>query len=450
MIKKGIIMSIIKILIALLIFSLIIVVHEMGHFLLAKKNGIGVTEFSIGMGPRLISFVKGGTRYSLKLLPLGGSCAMVGEDEIVDREDSFNNKGVWARISVVAAGPIFNFILAFILAIFVIAITGVDKPYITGVAEDSPGYEAGIRKGDIIKSINGDKITVGRDVSSYLLFEPYDGSEVEIVVERDGEEKTFTVTPEFSVTDILNFTVTAMEEKDKDIAKTMKVEIQELNETTAIPEGSVEVGDIITGINGTEIANYEEYVNYLNAGHYTDGKITLTLERDGEILEKSFEANGDKLRYYVGFSVNLAGEDVSALSTIGYGAYEVKYWIVTTLKSLGMIFTGGVSKDDIAGPVGIINIIGDSYEAGVSAGGAVLFSNLANISILLTANLGVMNLLPLPALDGGRLVFLFIEAIRRKPINQQIEGMVHMIGLVLLLILMGFVMVNDVSNIFGK
>lgn len=443
-------MSIIKILVALLIFTLIIVVHEMGHFLLAKKNGIGVTEFSIGMGPRLISFVKGGTRYSLKALPLGGSCAMVGEDEIVDREDSFNNKSVWARISVVAAGPIFNFILAFILAIFVIAITGVDKPYITDVAKDSPGYEAGIRKGDLIKSINGDKITIGRDVSTYLLFEPYDGSEIEIVVERDGEEKTFKVTPEFSLTDILNFTVTAMDEKNADKAKTMKVEIKELNETTAIPEGTVEVGDIITGINGETIANYEEYLNYLNAGHYIDGKITLNIEREGEIIEKTFEANSDKLRYYVGFSVNLAGEDVSVLSTIGYSAYEVKYWITTTLKSLGMIFTGGVSKDDIAGPVGIINIIGDSYEAGVSIGAIALFSNLANISILLTANLGVMNLLPLPALDGGRLVFLFIEAIRRKPINQKIEGMVHMIGLVLLLILMGFVMVNDFSNIFGK
>ena len=443
-------MSVVKILVALLIFSIIIVVHEMGHFLLAKKNGIGVTEFSIGMGPRLISFVKGGTRYSIKLLPLGGSCAMVGEDEIVDREDSFNNKSVWARISVVAAGPIFNFILAFILAIFVIAITGVDKAYITHVAEDSPGYEAGIRKGDLIKSINGDKITIGRDVSSYLMFNPYDGSEIEIVVERDGEEKTFNLTPEFSVTDILNFSVTAMDEKDADAAKAMKVEVKKLNDTTAIPEGTVEAGDIITGINGTSIANYEEYVNYLNAGHYTEGEVTLTIERNGEIIDKTFEANGDKLRYYVGFSVNLAGEDVSVLSTIGYSAYEVKYWIETTLKSLGLIFTGGVSKDDIAGPVGIINIIGDSYEAGVSVGATALFSNLANISILLTANLGVMNLLPLPALDGGRLVFLFIEAIRRKPINQKIEGMVHLIGLVLLLILMGFVMFNDFSNIFGS
>lgn len=443
-------MSIIKILVALLIFTLIIVVHEMGHFLLAKKNGIGVTEFSIGMGPRLISFVKGGTRYSVKLLPLGGSCAMVGEDEIVDREDSFNNKSVWARIAVVAAGPIFNFILAFILAIFVIAITGVDKPYIVDVAEDSPGYKAGLRSGDIIKSINGDKITVGRDVSTYLMFEPYDGSEIEIVVERDGEKKTFNIVPEFSMTDILNFTVSGMEEEDADKANAMEVEITKLNETSAIDEDELKVGDVICAIDGQTINNYEEYVDYLSAGYYTKGEFKLTIDRDGETIEKEIKVDDSKLRYYVGFSVNIGGEKVSVLPTIGYSAYEVKYWITTTLKSLGMIFTGGVSKDDVAGPVGIINIIGDSYEAGVSIGATALFSNLANISILLTANLGVMNLLPLPALDGGRLVFLFVEAIRKKPCNQKIEGMVHLIGLVLLLILMGFVMVNDFSNIFGK
>ena len=443
-------MSIIKILVALLIFTLIIVVHELGHFILAKKNGIGVTEFSVGMGPRIISFVKGGTRYSLKILPLGGSCAMVGEDEIVDREDSFNNKSVWARIAVVAAGPIFNFILAFILALFVIAITGVDKPYITDVAENSPGYAAGIRKDDIIKSINGDKITIGRDISTLLLFEPYDGSEIEIVVERDGEEKTFNVTPQFSMNDILNFSVTAMDEKDKDVAKDMKVEVKKLNDTSAIPEGTLKKGDIIKGINGEAINNYEDYINYLSAGYYVDEDVVITIERDGKTTDLKFKADKEKLRYYVGFAVNLAGEKVSALPTIGYSAYEVKYWITTTLKSIGMIFTGGVSKDDVAGPVGIINIIGDSYEAGVEAGAIALFSNLANISILLTANLGVMNLLPLPALDGGRLVFLFVEAIRRKPCNQKIQGMVHLIGLVLLLILMGFVMVNDFSNIFGS
>ncbi len=442
-------MSIIKIIIALLIFSLIIVVHELGHFLLAKKNGIGVTEFSIGMGPRLLSTVKGDTRYSIKLLPLGGSCAMVGEDEVVDREDAFNNKGVWARISVVAAGPIFNFILAFILAIFVIALTGADKPYIVSVAEDSPGYEAGIRTGDEIKSINGKSIVVGRDVSAYLTFNPYDGSEVEIVVERDGEEKTFMVTPKFSVADILNYTVSGMEEEDEDRAKELPVEITKFNETSAIAEGQLEVGDIIKEVNGEEITDYEDYVEYLSAGHYTDS-VKLTVERDGELIEQELELEEGKLRYYVGFSVNLKGEKVSVLQTIGYSAYEVKYWIETTLKSLGLIFTGGVTKDDVAGPVGIISFIGDSYEAGVEAGSLALFSNLANISILLTANLGVMNLIPFPALDGGRLVFLFIEVIRRKPCNQKIEGMVHLIGLVLLLILMGFVMVNDFSNILGK
>ena len=117
-----------SIILAILIFSLIVIIHELGHFLLAKKNGILVTEFSVGMGPRLLSTVRGGTRYSLKLLPLGGSCLMVGEDEESDEENAFNNKSVWARISVVFAGPFFNFVLAFILAIFIIGSIGYDAP----------------------------------------------------------------------------------------------------------------------------------------------------------------------------------------------------------------------------------------------------------------------------------------------------------------------------------
>ncbi len=440
-------MAVIKIIVALLIFSLIIVIHELGHFLLAKKNGIGVTEFSVGMGPRLVSFVKNNTRYSIKLLPLGGSCMMVGEDEIVDREDSFNNKSVFARISVVAAGPIFNFILAFVLALFVIGIMGADKPYVTKMAVHSPGYAAGIRQGDTITSINGHHISIGREVSSLLLFEPYDGSEVDIEVLRDGEEKSFKVTPEFSVADILNFKVAGMEDK-KDVPDTPGALITALNEKSAIEEGLLKEGDILTAIGETKIESSEDFVEYLKEGYYTSSDIELEIVRNGQEKKITVTPDKNKLRYYVGFAVNIGYDRVNAIETIKYSAIEVKYWIVTTLKSLGMIFKGKVSRNDVAGPVGIMNIIGDSYEAGVSGGAKILFSNLAGISILLTANLGVMNLLPIPALDGGRLVFLFIEVIRRKRCDQKIEGMVHLIGLVALLVLMMFIMANDISNIF--
>ena len=145
-----------KILVALLVFSFIIIIHELGHFLLAKKNGITVIEFSLGMGPRLLSYRHGeGTRYSLKLLPLGGSCLMMGEDGEDEGEGSFGSKSVWARIAVIAAGPLFNFLLAFVLAIFIIGNIGYDVPVLLGVSEGSPAQEAGLQAGDRILKMNG-------------------------------------------------------------------------------------------------------------------------------------------------------------------------------------------------------------------------------------------------------------------------------------------------------
>ena len=132
------------IVIALLVFGFLVFFHELGHFLLAKKNGIAVTEFSIGMGPRLFSFVRGETRYSLKAFPFGGSCQMLGEDGESTDESAFHNRSVWARISVVVAGPIFNFILAFLLALIVIGYVGYDKPVVIGVMEGFPAEEAGL------------------------------------------------------------------------------------------------------------------------------------------------------------------------------------------------------------------------------------------------------------------------------------------------------------------
>ena len=157
-----------NIVLALLIFSIIVIVHELGHFLLAKKNGIGVVEFSLGMGPRLFSFDKGGTKYSLKLLPFGGSCMMLGEDGIDDDDSAFGNKSVWARISVIAAGPIFNFILAFVMATIIVSVVGYDAPKIWGIIEDYPADEAGIKEGDTIVKLNDTRIHIYREVSLFV------------------------------------------------------------------------------------------------------------------------------------------------------------------------------------------------------------------------------------------------------------------------------------------
>lgn len=341
-----------KIVIAIVLFSILIIFHELGHFLMAKLNGIRVREFTLGLGPTLIGITKGETKYCLKLLPFGGSCVM-GEDEESDEPDAFNNKSVWARISVVAAGPVFNFILAFLFALVIIGCEGYDEAKVQAVTEGFPAEAAGIQPGDTIVKLNHDRIRVYREIS--LFVNMHQGETVNVVYERDGERY----------------------------------------ETTLEPKLDEESG-----------------------------------------------------RYYLGFSSNGQRTKGNVLQVLKYSLYEVEYWIETTYKSLAMIFRGQVSADDVSGPVGIVSAIGDTYEQSKADGFYYVMLNMLNFAILLSANLGVMNLLPLPALDGGRLVFLIIEAIRRKPINKEKEGMVHFIGFALLMLLMVVVLFNDIRKLF--
>ena len=154
--------------VAILVFGIIILIHEFGHFIVAKKCGIGVVEFSIGMGPRLCSFVKGETRYSVKALPFGGSCMMLGEDEDDANPKAFNNKPVWSRIAVIAAGPVFNFLLAFVLALAIVHVAGYDSAELTGVLDGFSAKEQGMQAGDVITRLNREKVRVYRDVTMYM------------------------------------------------------------------------------------------------------------------------------------------------------------------------------------------------------------------------------------------------------------------------------------------
>ncbi len=451
-----------NIIIAILIFSLIIVIHELGHFLLAKKNGIFVTEFSIGMGPRIISLVKtekgyrprfilsqhefdttpewkDTTKYSWKLLPIGGSCIMMGEDEIVEDNRAFSKKGVWARISVVIAGPFFNFLLAFVLAMFIIGVVGYDPASITSVAKDSPAAKAGIQVGDVITKINGNNIDIGRDALTYLQFNPLSDETVNLTYQRNGEKNNVTLKPLMVKTYMLGFGY----QPDEAAAS-----INSVYEDMPLAKAGLQNGDIIAKINNTTIKNGIELNQYFQDNPLSDQPLTITYSRAGtektvEITPVLYSEN-----YSIGLSVNSGRVKTDAFGVVKYSAVEVKYWIKTTIESLGQIIRGKVSKDDIAGPVGIVSYIGDTYQASKSEGVLSVFLSLAYISILLSANLGVMNLLPIPALDGGRLVFLILELFRGKPVDQTKEGLVHMIGLVALMILMVFVMFNDISRLF--
>ncbi|HEX3023495.1 MAG TPA: M50 family metallopeptidase [Lachnospiraceae bacterium] len=352
-----------NIIFAILIFTLIIVIHELGHFLLAKKNGITVVEFSVGMGPRLFSFLRNGTRYSLKLFPVGGSCMMLGEDEESDDANAFGKKGVWARISVIAAGPIFNFILAFVLSMILVGAIGYDPAMVMDFVEGGAAQESGLEKGDVILAINGTEVDNSRDVTYYWIFHPTSKKDVTLTVYRNGGEKDIIITPK----------------------------MQE--------DGSYKLG-------------------FYQGGGYTK-------------------------------TIATTGEKMNAFDIVKYSAIEVKCWIKTAIQSVVGLARGRLSADDLGGPVALVDMIGDGIESSKSEGAGAVALQMMFMSIMISANLGVMNLLPLPALDGGRLVFLIIEAVRGKPVDPKKEGFVHMIGLFLLMLLMVFVMFNDIKRLFS-
>lgn len=351
----------------IVIFGVVVIAHEFGHFLIAKANGIHVVEFSVGMGPNIISRKKGGTKYSLKLFPIGGACMFEGEDGVADKDEesgeakepgpgSFLKAKVWARIATVVAGPLFNLLLAFIIAIIMVNMSVTRDPIASQVVEGGGAQAAGLQAGDRIISINGEKICLYQEISMYMqLF--YRGGDLEVVYERNGERYTTTLTPQYD----------------------------------------------------------EEYGYYL-----------------------------------LGIS-NADIKEPRGIESFKYAWYEMRYSVKMTYTSLGMLFTGRVSRKDVAGPVGIaVNVVGATYEASKEYGWQSVLLNMLNITLMLSVNLGILNLLPVPALDGGRLVFLLLEVIRGKPVPPEKEGIVHFIGLVFFMILMVFIFFNDLVNIFVK
>ena len=340
------------IILAILLFGFIVFFHELGHFLLARLNKIDVYEFWLGMGPTIFHKQIGDTDYCLKALPLGGACVM-GEDdeEAAQSPNNFNQKSVWRRMSVVFAGPGFNFLLAFILSAVFVAWVGVDAPYIGTVGEGTPAQEAGLQGGDKIISMNGKRIHLFRDISLYNMI--HEGEEISIVYERGGEKVRASVTPVMT-----------------------------------------ESGYPMIGITGC-----------------------------GYIKVPAFEV-------------------------LSYGVFEVKYWIGSTIEGLKSLALRKVGVEELSGPVGVVSIVNDTYEQTVTYGWDIMVLNMLRLAILLTANLGVMNLLPLPALDGGRLVFQIVEVITRRRVPPEKEGYVHMIGMLLLLALMAVVMFNDIRKLF--
>ena len=366
---------------ALLVLSMIVLFHELGHFLLARANGIAVLEFSLGFGPRLLSWKSknSGTRYSIKCIPFGGSCAMLGEfgdepefddlrEEFADGKHgaSFFEKSPLAKLSVVAAGPLFNFIMAFVLSIAVVAWSGCDVPEIAQVVEGCAAEQAGLQKGDIITN---DIIKILYGCEGYYVNDVDD----RIVVHGNQD---------------------------------MEVQFKRPN----VEDGTWETYDAVLD---------SDYY-YYQQGRYLSGM--------------NFYGNRP------------ATESIFKL--LKYSAAEVRYNILSVVDSLAMIGKGKVEKDDIAGPVRIVSMIDETVETVSPYGMVYVIMNVFNLMIMFSANLGVMNLLPFPALDGGRILFLVWELVTGKPLNPKFENLVNMISMALLMAFMVFVIFNDLTLLF--
>ena len=310
------------ILFAILFFGVIILIHELGHFTVAKLSGIKVNEFAIGMGPKLLSFGKGETKYSLRLIPMGGYVQMEGEDEASEDERAFNQKPVWKRFLVVIAGAVLNIILGLVLvAILLTQQNLIGTTQIAGFHENASSQSSGLQEGDVITHINGTSVWSDRDIS-FLMARDRDGV-IDFTVKRDGQKTEL---------------------------KNVKFDTREVDGQTVITFDFIIIGENKTFWN---------------------------------VLKTSFLETASMARLV---------------------------WIA---------------------------------EATTSGG----FLNALSLMAFITINIGVFNLLPIPGLDGGRLFFLIIEGIRRKPINPKREGMIHAIGLVLMFALIAVVTFNDILRL---
>ena len=344
------------IVIAIIIFGLIVTVHEFGHFVCAKLSGIKVLEFSVGMGPKLLQKQKGETKYSLRLLPLGGYCAMEGEDATNSDPRSFRNAKLWKRMIVLVAGAGMNFVLGLVaIVIYVCMMDGVPTTTVSEFARTkdndvvtyyAASLETGLEKGDKIISVDGTRVYSIIDFN-YVFYNMKDHEGHEVVVKRNGE----------------------------------KIKLDDI---------SFEITD--------------------GSGKFIDFAVDYKDKNPITVLQGS------------------GGQFMSMTHIIGL--------------SLKQLFSGQIEKEEVSGPVGVVSAINDTAKEAESVEDGIF--KLLYMMALISINVGIFNLLPIPGLDGGRLLFCFIELVRRKPIKPEHEGYVHLAGMVLLFGIMIFATYNDI------
>ena len=420
------------------VLGVLVFVHEMGHYLMARRIGIRVLTFSLGFGPKLLTVKRGDTDYCISAIPLGGYVKMAGEnpdDVRSGADDEFLSKTKWERFQVLIMGPTMNIILAFVV-MAVVLYQGADvpayeeQPPIVGyVMEASPAEQSGIRVGDLILSIGGRPVQTWEEL--FVTVMPRAERELEVVLRRGLQEVTTQVTPEAQ---------TQFQVGDLGVVPIMQPQI--LNVMTGDPAdlAGIRPRDVITAVNDEPITRDNPFVETINAN--ADVALMLTVVRGGQTLKIEVTP---ALRGNVGLiGVELSPFEVRTIEPGPLQAIQMSFeknyaWSGLIFQTLGGLLTSETSPKQLVGPLGIAQLSGGAAQIGLVA----LFTLMAMISL----NLGILNLLPIPVLDGGHIFIMALEGLSRRDFSVRIKEKIQLAGFVVLLMLMITVIYNDLTRI---
>lgn len=407
----------VPILIGILFFGIIIAIHEFGHFIFAKLFKVKVNEFAIGMGPTILKKKGKETKYALRLFPIGGFVSMEGEGEESDDERAYCNQKTWKKMIIISAGAVFNLILGFILCIVLVSQDDAITTKKISSFYDGAVSNSQLQIDDEIVEIDGKRVFSSYDIT--FLMQRNASGKFNFTVMRDGEKTELEGVPFQKVTRG-NFNY-----KDRTISSV----------SAALKKAGLKDGDIITSINGEKVATDDELIAAMRKD--TDFTYNLTVEREGESL--SFE--NLKFMSVTIFDFTVYPEDKTVFSVVkeAFG-YSLSLGRLVYL-SLFDLIRGQYGINDLSGPIGTMSIITEIAQESVAT---TDYSTLFMLFAMITINIGLFNLLPIPALDGGHLFFMFIELVIRRKIPQKYVSWVSAAGLVLLLIFMALISANDI------
>ena len=426
-----------NILVAILAFNIIVIIHELGHFIAAKKSGVKVLEFSLFVGPKIFSVNKNGTMYSLRLIPIMAYVKMEGEEEDSDSEDAFNKKPGYIRALIAFSGPLANLLLAAVLLTAVFSVQGFTTTSVNRVAEDSPAAEAGIKPGDKIVSYDGKRVYLPIDAVQFLYVSKGIPAEVEYV--RSGEKFRKTINPTVipaSESPKLGVSLGGVNDADSNV-------IRALSPGLPAEKMGLMVGDRIIALNGVEIKSAQELIDIVSKNGAKpiavkalrgDSEVNVTLTPE---IVKSQEM------YDLG--LEFASKSGGVIESLGESAVFTYSIVRSTGYSVVWLITGKARLNELMGPIGMVSTISTAVEQAPNMMEMLLY--LMYITALMSIAIGATNLIPFPVLDGGRILLIGIEAIRGKPISREREAFISMIGFGLIILLGIYAAYNDIVRI---